>query len=77
MSHIAGHTIRVTYGGRTVDAEVVLASPCGRSLFLRFDAMLGDAEGMYFGQMPVLQDDAGVYRDLIRMQPVLIAEATS
>jgi hypothetical protein len=60
-----GEHVRITYGGRTVDGVVLLASPNGRSLMLGFDAMLGG----YLGQMPVLFD-RGAFYDLIAVSRV-------
>lgn len=61
-----GDAVTIGYGGRTVRGIVKLASPNARSLMLEFDAMLGG----FVGMMPVLMDDAGVYRDLVERQPV-------
>lgn len=36
-----GEQVRITSEGRTVDGEVELASPNGRSLAVRFDAVVG------------------------------------
>jgi len=48
-----GEQVRITYEGRPVDGEVELASPNGRSLAVRFDAVLGG----YVGMMPALWDE--------------------
>lgn len=56
-----GQRVALTFGGRTVEATVVLASANGRSLFLEFEAVLGG----YAGKMPVLQEEGGEYRDLV------------
>ena len=66
-----GDAVAIGYEGRTVRGVVKLASPNGRSLMLEFDAMLGG----FVGMMPVLLDDAGVYRDLVERQPVDIQPA--
>lgn len=59
----------VTLEGRTVEAEVILASADGKSLALGFDAMLGG----YVAMMPVQWID-GAYRDLVAGRPVVIVE---
>lgn len=61
-----GERLRLTYDGRTVDASVLLASGNGYSLMLSFEALLGG----YVGQMPVLLEDDGAYRDLLKGQLV-------
>jgi hypothetical protein len=63
-----GDFVLVTYAGDTLPAQVLLVSANGRSLMLSFGGMLGG----YIGSMPVLQDDAGEYRDLIAGEPVFI-----
>jgi len=71
-----GDVVQITYRGRSVRAMVLLASPNERSLMLGFDGALGDADrGLFMGAMPVLQDDAGVYRDLLHGDEVVIAKA--
>ena len=62
-----GQFVRLTYGGRVVKAMVMLASINGKSLMLGFDGALvpSHGEGMFPGVMPLLQDDLGVYRDLV------------
>jgi len=71
-----GQFVRLTYGGETVKAMVILASPNGKSLMFSFDGALsgGESEGIYFGSMPVLQDDDGVYRDLVLGEVVTIEQ---
>ena len=61
-----GDLVSISYDGRTVAGVVTLASANGRSLVLEFEAVMGG----YLGSMPVLMDDAGVYRDLRRREPV-------
>jgi hypothetical protein len=55
-----GDFVRLTCDGGHKDAMVVLASDNGRSLMLQFNGMLRG----YLGMMPVLRDEAGVYRAL-------------
>ncbi len=67
-----GDRVRVTYEGKTVYAEVKLASSNGQSLVLNFpDAMLGG----YVETMPVLWR-WGSYTDLIAAQTVVIEKET-
>lgn len=65
MTFTRGQFVALTYEGRSVRAMVLLASSNNKSLMLGFDAALGDKE-MFAGSMPVLMDDDGVYRDLIK-----------
>jgi hypothetical protein len=63
-----GDAVLITCDGRTVRGTIVLASPNERSLMLEFEAMLHG----FVGKMPVLRDDAGVYRTVIGQHPVKI-----
>jgi hypothetical protein len=54
---------------------VLLASENGASLMLSFDGVLHAGGGLYPGSMPVLRDNAGVYRDLMNGLPVGITES--
>lgn len=63
-----GDFVNVTYGDRTVEAMVTLASPNGRSLLVMFEAMLGGHAGV----MPILQVDDGTFISLIESKPVKI-----
>lgn len=62
----------VTYKGKTVQAEVYKRSPNGKSVILRFDAMLGG----YVGMMPIMWEEMepppGRYVDLIEQQPLVV-----
>jgi hypothetical protein len=50
-----GDAARVTCGGRTLEAEIVLASANGRSLYVSFEGALGEpGRGMCVGGMPLL-----------------------
>lgn len=61
-----GQFVRLTYGGNVIKAMVMLASGNGMSLMLGFDGALRTASGgMFPGAMPLLMDEAGVYRDLV------------
>lgn len=62
-----GEPVRITYGGKTVSGEILLASGCGLSLTLLLDEYLND----YVDLMPVLWIDDR-YVDLLRAEPVTI-----
>jgi hypothetical protein len=64
-----------TAAGNTTCAMVGLASENGRSLFLTFDGALGGTHGAYCGNMAVLCDDDGVFRDLVEGEPVQVVAA--
>lgn len=65
-SFTRGAFVRITCGQRTIDGMVLLASENGRSLMLGFDGALRlPSGGVCIGSVPVLMDDAGVYRDLV------------
>lgn len=73
-----GDSVKVTAGGRTVRAHVILASGNGRSLMLDFDAMLSpDSElGGYIGMMPLLWSaEHARFEDLIKSCPIEIERA--
>jgi hypothetical protein len=55
-----GDAVRVTFGGRTIDAEIVIASENAVSLAVTFDGILGG----YAGMMPILWTGEH-YEDLI------------
>jgi len=71
-----GQFVQITYGGETIEAMVMLASANSRSLMLGFKGVLYAHGGVYPGAMPVLMDDEGVYRDLVKNQPVQIQART-
>lgn len=72
MNFVTGQPVQLSAEGRTVDAEVELASSNGVSLMLKFDAGVWIADGMYAGRMAVLRGPDGVYRDLLNDYPVSI-----
>lgn len=65
QTYTAGEMVFVTYLGKTVPANVMMASENGKSLMLKFETMLGG----YLGMMPILLHDGegedGEYHDLI------------
>jgi hypothetical protein len=65
-----GDKVEIKHGDTTVDGLVVLASSNGKSLMLSFAAILNG----HVGTMPVLQDDAGVYRSIVTGRGSLVAE---
>ncbi len=74
MNFARGDFVLITYGTNApVDGMILIASPNGASLMIGFDgALLTASGGMYFGMLPVLRDEAGVYRDLAQGFPVTI-----
>jgi hypothetical protein len=65
-----GQFVQVAYNGQTIEAMVLLASENSQSLMLVFaGAVRTPSGGMMLGQMPLLMDDDGVYRDLVENQP--------
>lgn len=70
-----GARVRVTFGGRSAPATVLLASKNGRSLVLEFEAILGG----YVGLLPLLWRD-GAFHELIddaRTATIEVIEWTS
>lgn len=61
MAFKRGERVRIKCQGRTLAAEIVIASANGASLMLSFDALLDGHVGM----MPVLLDDKGVYHSIV------------
>jgi hypothetical protein len=75
MTFQRGQFVRITYGEKTIDGMVLIASANGKSMMLGFDgALRSPAGGAFMGSMPVLMDYAGVYRDLVENEPVQIQE---
>lgn len=75
MGLTRGTVVRITYGGRTIDGWVVIASPNEDSLMLGFEGSLPgpDECGFFLGSMPVLRDKrSGEYLDLLHGEPVTI-----
>jgi len=71
-----GDFVWIERGDQRVKAMVVLASENGRSLLLQFDAFFRTASGGGFaGVMPVLEEDDGVYYDIVEHEPVRIRQA--
>jgi hypothetical protein len=64
-----GELCSITFAGRTVRGQVLLASPNGRSIMLEFEALLGG----YAGRMPVLEEE-GEFRDLVTKSVVVLKE---
>lgn len=62
-----GEIVRVTFGGRTVTAEIVIASGNHESLAVTFEAILGG----YAGMMPILWV-GDHYEDLMTRSTVVL-----
>jgi hypothetical protein len=78
MSFKRGDFVTITTAtGNTTRAMVRLASENGRSLFLTFDGALWGTHGAYFGNMALLRDDDGVFRDLIESEPMQVVAAST
>lgn len=60
-----GDFVTVTYCEQTVKAMVALASKNGRSLMLVFEGGLYNGQGVFVGAMPVLQNNAAQFKDLL------------
>lgn len=68
---IRGSKVEITYCGKTVQGEVMLASSNYQSLMLRFDCGLWGPEGMYVGMMPVSWiEEKRHYKDVMQRQIV-------
>lgn len=67
LTFTIGEPVRVTFRGKTVDGEVLLASADGLSVTL----ILGEHLGSYNHLMPVLWIEEG-FVDLLRAEPVSI-----
>lgn len=63
-----GDQVIIECDGRTLPGTVKLASSNSVSLMLEFEAILAEHVGM----MPVLRDDAGVYRSIANDQVVTL-----
>ena len=64
-----GDFVRIGADGRTVDGMVTLASPCGKSLIVMFDAMLDG----HVGAMPLLWSEGDAcFVALITGHPVIL-----
>jgi len=69
-----GDFVMITCAGQTKRAMVLLASPNGASVMLGFEGTMYARGGIYYGSMPVLRDDDGVYRDLAQPGEVVDIE---
>lgn len=69
MIYRKGQLVKLTAGEHTVTAEIMAASTNGKSLFLRFEAILNG----HVGCIPLVQDDDGPgYHSIITGEPVTI-----
>ena len=62
-----GDRVRMTYDGRTLDAEIELASNNGCSLMLAFEGIVGGSVGL----LPVIHE-GGQFRDLLHHRVVTL-----
>lgn len=77
VTYTTGQRVTLAYHGQTIEATIALASGNGRSLMLMYDgAMMTPSGGMLLKMMPLLMDDAGVYRDLVENAPATLAPLT-
>jgi hypothetical protein len=63
-----GDRVVISYGEVAVTGVVVICSSNQQSLFVQFDGMLGG----HVGAMPLLMDQAGVYRSIINNLAVTV-----
>lgn len=56
-----GDAVQIACDGRRLPGTVILASPNGKSLVLKFEAILDG----HLGIMPVLRTDDGSYRSIM------------
>lgn len=61
-----GDAVLIECDGRKTSGTVILASENGRSLLLKFEAILDGCVGL----MPVLRDDDGKYQSLMTGTPI-------
>jgi hypothetical protein len=76
MTLRTGDTIIIKWQGKVVPGSIKLASSNEASLFIEWDVI--ETEAMIagcIGAMPVLRDDAGVYRCLMNGEPIEIEKA--
>lgn len=66
-----GERCRITYAGRTIEGKVELASPNGKSIAVRFDAILG---GFVEVICALYDDDSRCFRDLMFHARVELAD---
>jgi hypothetical protein len=67
-----GDIVRLTIGAWSVDAFVGIASSNGRSVILLFDGAAPLDVGVVVGMLPVLLDDAGQWREIVRNTPITL-----
>lgn len=67
-----GDTVRLTVAAHRLTARVLMASPNGRSLFLRLDAAVFIGGGLVIGLLPVYCDEAGNWTDILTGSPITV-----
>jgi hypothetical protein len=68
VTYRKGDLVKLTAGERSVTAVIEAASLNGKSLFVRFEAIVNG----HVGGMPLLQNDAGIYESIVTGEPVTI-----
>jgi hypothetical protein len=72
-TYTRGQFVQLDYNGQSVRAFIMLASSNSRSLMLGFaGALRTPSGGMMMGHIPLLMDDAGIYRDLVENAPATV-----
>jgi hypothetical protein len=78
MTLRTGDAIIIRWQGTQVPGRIMIASDNERSLFIEWDVFATEAMiAGCIGSMPVLRDDAGVYRCLMNDEPIEIERAGS
>jgi len=71
-----GDFVRITSAGITKRAFVGLASENGRSIAVLYDGMLPVGDGYALGFLPLLLDDDGRWREIVRHTCVVVERLT-
>jgi hypothetical protein len=76
MTLCTGDSIIIRWRGKEVPGRIMIASENERSLFIEWDVFATEAMiAGCIGTMPLLLDDAGVYRCLPNNEPIEIERA--
>ena len=71
-----GDFVRITIAGISKRAFVGLASENGRSIALLYDGMLPVGDGYAMGFLPLLQEEDGTWREIVRNSRVVVEPLT-
>lgn len=71
-----GDFVRVTSAGVTLRAFVALASENGRSIAVLYDGALPVGDGYALGMLPLLQEEDGTWREIVRNSRVVVEPLT-